>query len=91
MTQRTLHQYLTDLHAELLAVQSDDPATQGRLKPVADDIGAIIDRGPKDRAPEEFQALRGRLAEAAAAFESSHPQLTTTLENLIDTLALHTL
>jgi uncharacterized heparinase superfamily protein len=91
MTKRNLHQLMADVHTELLATQSADSATRDRLQHLADDIRATIERTSKSPAAEEYQGLRDRLAEVAVGFEVSHPKLTTTLENLIDTLGEHTL
>jgi Domain of unknown function (DUF4404) len=91
MTQRTLHERLSDLHAELLAARSADPATQDHLQHLADHIGTVIERRPQSPTAEAYGGLQARLTQAAVAFETSHPQLSKTLETLIDTLGQHTL
>ncbi len=82
MNQR-LHKHLTDLHSELLAARSVTPKDRELLQQLAADIRAIVEGKP---AP-----LRQRLAEGVKAFEASHPQLSKTLANVIDTLALYNL
>ena len=82
MNQR-LRKHLMDLHSELLAAQSVTPEDRELLQQLAADIRAIVEGEPTP--------LRQRLAEGVKAFEASHPQLSKTLANVIDTLALYNL
>jgi hypothetical protein len=91
MTKRNLHELMTDVHNELLAAGSADAATRDRLQHLADDIRATVERASKLPAADEYRGLRDRLAQAAVGFEVSHPKVTSTLENLIDTLGEHNL
>jgi predicted component of type VI protein secretion system len=88
MNQPHLHKLLTELHAELLAARSVGPKDRDLLRQITEDIRAIVEAEPASNAPG---ALRQRLAEGVAAFEASHPQLSKTLANAIDTLALYNL
>jgi hypothetical protein len=90
MPDRTPHQHLKDLHAELLATQAADDATQEELTQLAGEVRRVLDR-PLPSAEEAYRTLRVRLAGAAAAFEGSHPKLTATIEDVVDTLGAHNL
>jgi hypothetical protein len=91
MTQRDLHTLLTDLHNQLHAAQGMDPESRRRLRLVAEDIRAFVAAGPKPRDAGKSQDLRDRLAKLVVAFEGSHPDLSKTIENVVDTLSLHSL
>jgi hypothetical protein len=89
MSQRDLHELLTELHDQLLAARSLDPKDRDLLRHLAEDIRAAT-KGPSGGAPpERSRELRQQLADAVTAFEASHPQVSKTLATLIDTLALY--
>jgi hypothetical protein len=90
MNQR-LHNLLTDLHGELLAARDVSPKDRDLLQHLAEDIRTIVEAEPASHAPATYHPLRQRLAEGVKAFEASHPQLSKTLANAIDTLALYNL
>ena len=89
MDQSRLHQLLTELHTELSRAKPVDTANRELLEKLAGDIQAI--RGAKEVAPERYQSLRGRLAQAATALEVTHPRVATAIERVIDTLAFFNL
>jgi len=91
MDQDQLHRRLAQLHAELLAAQPVDAESRARLQQLAQDIRAVLDAKPKPASTEPYQAMRPKLKEAVTTFEASHPQLSKTIENVIDTLALYNL
>ena len=91
MDQRHLHKLLGELHDELLATRSVDPKSRDLLQHLTRDIRAIVDTPPHEASPGQYQGLRGRLSEAMAEFEASHPRLTTAMERVIDTLAVSNL
>ncbi len=90
MDQRHLRELLTELHRELAAAGSIDGKNQALLQRLAEDIRAIAQTEKADAA-EPYQGLRARLVDAAAAFEVTHPRLSKTMENVIDTLAMYNL
>jgi ElaB/YqjD/DUF883 family membrane-anchored ribosome-binding protein len=90
MPDRTPHEHLKDLHAELLAAQGADDATEEELRQLADEVRRVLDR-PLTSAEDAYRTLRVRLAGAAAAFQDSHPKLTETIEGVVDTLGTHNL
>jgi hypothetical protein len=91
MDQDQLHQRLSQLHAELVATKPVDAETRDRLEVLARDIRAVLDAEPKPASVEPYQAMGARLKEAVASFEASHPQLSKTIENVIETLSLYNL
>jgi hypothetical protein len=91
MDQRHLHQLLGELHDELLAARTVDPKSRDLLQHLTRDIRALVDAPPPEGSPGHYQGLRGRLSEAMAEFEASHPRLTTAMERVIDTLAVSNL
>jgi hypothetical protein len=91
MDQRRLHELLTALHEELLAAGPVDTKNRDLLQHLSQDIRAIVEAEPGAATPERYQGLSGRLREAAATFEASHPRLTTAMEKVIDTLAFYNL
>ncbi len=91
MTQRDLQTLLAELHDQLTAARTLDPESRRRLERLAEAMRAYTAAGTKRPGPTESQDLRDRLAKAVIAFEGSHPELSKTIENVIDTLSLHTL
>jgi hypothetical protein len=84
-----LHKLLSDLHRKLLTTRSVAPKDRDLLRQLADDIRGLIEADASARAGRG--ELRRRLAEGVTVFEASHPALSKTLANLIDTLALYNL
>lgn len=91
MNQDQLHQLLAQLHAELVAARPVDAESHDRLQRLAQDIRAVLDANPRPSSAEPYHAMGPKLKDAVAGFEASHPQLTKTIENVIDTLALYNL
>jgi len=91
MPDRTPREHLKDLHTELIATKPADSASKARLGQLADDVRHTIDAGSGSSAAEAYRGLRQRLADAAAAFQASHPELTAEIEGVIDTLSAHNL
>ena len=89
MDQDELHALLAQLHAEVIATRPVDSESRDRLQRLAHDIRLLLDANPKPASPEPYQAMRPKLKDAVTTFEASHPQLSKTIENVIDTLALY--
>jgi hypothetical protein len=79
--QARLRQLLTELHTELASTTPVDAANRELLNQLATDIQTM------GGSPESYRSLRGRLVDAAAALEASHPKVATAIERVIDTLA----
>jgi hypothetical protein len=86
-----MHELLAELQAQLRTAPTGDAASRRLLERLDDDVRALIAAGPKPAAAAEDPGLRGRFADAVLAFEGSHPELSRTLESLVDTLGQHTL
>jgi uncharacterized protein DUF4404 len=91
MPDRTPQEHLKDLHTELKATTPVDSASKARLSELTDDVRRTIDAGTEVSAADAYRGLRQRLADAAAAFQASHPKLSAELEGVIDTLSTHNL
>jgi hypothetical protein len=88
MDQTELHRLLSELHAELAGAKPLDAANRQLLAQLAADI-ETVSRGSVP--PERYRTLRGRLADAAAVLETTHPKVTAAIERVIDTLAFFNL
>ncbi len=91
MDQEHLHRVLEELHTELRATKPVDPGTRDLLQHLAQDIGRVLDKKPLPATPEHYRGMRPRLQDAVRAFEASHPELSKTIENVMETLALYNL
>lgn len=91
MDQDQLHRLLAQLHGELLAARPIDTESRDRLQRLAQDIRAVLDAKPKPASVEPYHAVRSSLQDAVTTFEASHPQLSKTIEQVIETLALYNL
>jgi ABC-type transporter Mla subunit MlaD len=84
-----LQQHLAALHAELSQTTEVDDATREKLRDVIADIDRLI--GPKESpsqaAGEAEPYLIEKLQQAMGAFEARHPQLTASVQQLIDRLS----
>jgi Domain of unknown function (DUF4404) len=83
MDREKLQQLLEDLHRELSATKSVDPASRKLLEQLLRDISKLT--GPEPVAPVSSPALQ--LREAALRLEAEHPKLATALGQLGDALA----
>lgn len=91
MDQVQLHRLLAQLHAELLAARPVDAESRDGLRRLAQDIRSVLDAKPTSATAEPYQAIRPKLKDAVTTFEASHPQLSKTIEQVIETLALYNL
>ena len=91
MDQDHLHQLLAQLHAELIATRPIDAESRDRLQHLAQDIRVVLDAKPKPASVEPYHAVGAKLKDAVAGFEATHPQLSKTIEQVIETLALYNL
>jgi hypothetical protein len=78
-----LQRLLEDLHRELSATQSVDPASRRLLEQLLQDISKLT--GPGAAPPASSPALQ--LREAALRLEAEHPKLAGALGQLGDALA----
>jgi chromosome segregation ATPase len=85
MDKNKLHGQLEELHAELQQVESVDDSDREMLKRLTKDIRDVLER--KDDHTEHYNQLSGRLREAIARLEASHPKATTLMTQVIDQLS----
>jgi len=91
MDQDQLHRLLAQLHAELLAARPVDAESRAGLERLAQDIRSVLDAKPTPESAEPYHAMQSKLKDAVTTFEASHPQLSKTIEQVIETLALYNL
>ena len=82
MDPQHLHELLAQLHAELASGEGLDENNRRLLQAVHDDIERIAVPGSGGH-----EQVRGRLREAVANFQASHPQLATNLESTMNALS----
>lgn len=87
MTEESLRAHVERLRSELAAAQDLDPETREELQRLAQALEATLEH---PSGPAGFAAtLRERLADRLRELEVSHPRLSSTLGNLVDTLAFY--
>ncbi len=85
MDKNKLHGQLEELHAELQQVESVDDSDREMLQRLTKDIRDVLER--KDDHAEHYHQLSGRLREAIARLEASHPKATRLMTQVIDQLS----
>lgn len=85
MDKQQLHTLLEQLHVELEQAQTVNEAEREQLQTLMRDVRELLDRAD-DNQPAHYQSLGGRLGEAVRQFEFSHPGLTLTIGQVLDTL-----
>jgi Domain of unknown function (DUF4404) len=89
MSNDSLHDLVTKLHAELSDALQADPKSRESLSEMMQDIHRLIDR-PADAAasPPGMAAgsLPDRLERVAVQFEAAHPTLAASARRLVDLL-----
>jgi Domain of unknown function (DUF4404) len=81
-----LREQLERLHTELQRTQSVDEETRALLESLMVDTRHLIEH-EGDELTERHQTLNGRLEEAVARFEGTHPDLAYVMARVIDTLS----
>ncbi len=78
---------LQQLQDELERAESVEPESRDLLRDVMADIEGTLERSTKGEATVADNSAKERLDQAVVEFENSHPQLSYTLERLMDSLA----
>jgi hypothetical protein len=86
MSDEKLRAVVDEIQAQLAEAQGLSPATRRSLEVLVRDLEALAGR-PAGVPPEDGDRLRDRLTDAVRRLEASHPVLSTTLGNVVDTLA----
>ncbi len=84
--QQQLRERLEHLRIELAHTPAVDARTHALLESVLQDVHAVLARSDPGPVPPD-QSVNARLRAARQHVEGSHPQLTWTLSQLIDTLS----
>jgi hypothetical protein len=79
-----LNKQLASLHTELARTNVVDREARDLLVTLLNDISRLLETKPA--APDEH-SLTERLDEVAVQFEAEHPQLSTAIRRVVDTLA----
>ena len=88
--QQQLQATLADLHRQLSDTRNLDTEVRQQLSTVLRDIQAILEQSDDAKpavSTEANASLTGRLGDAAAHFEETHPTLAGTINSIVDTLA----
>lgn len=81
-----LRAILQHLGEELEQAHTADEATRERLGALADEVRALLDKGPQ-ATPEAHRTFSSRLTEELAGLEGSHPDLAYIAAQVIETLS----
>lgn len=82
-----LREILAQLQDELWRAGEVGPESRDLMRNVRDDISTVLKRSMAGETPEVDDSVKDRLGQAVVEFESSHPQLSFTLERLMESLA----
>lgn len=90
MSEESLKALVAGLRSELARAHDLDADTRGVLLGLAHEVEAVLE-GPPVGSPAAAHQLRDRLADRVRELEASHPRLSTTVGNIVDTLAFYNL
>jgi hypothetical protein len=82
MNRDELRRTLERVREELARAEPMGEEQRRRLETLQEDLGAVVDNEPPDG------SLKARLEDAVTHFEASHPDLSRSLAQVIDALAL---
>ena len=85
MSDPRLRNVVAEIRAQLASAESLPPATRRSLEQLVHDLETLA--GPAGIDAESSASLRERTTDAVRRLEASHPILSTTLGNVVDTLA----
>ncbi len=86
MSDPRLRSLLEQLQVELARAENLPEEQRQSLRRLADELRALLAR-PADAGGSDQESVRERLDDWVRELEASHPALSTTLSNLIETLA----
>jgi hypothetical protein len=90
MSEESLRALVAGLRSELGQAHDLDADDREVLHSLAREAEAVLQRPPAGSRPAE-PALRDRLADRVRELEVSHPNLSRTVGNIVDTLAFYNL
>jgi hypothetical protein len=91
MTEESLRALVARLRSELTTAHDLDADAREALHRLAWEVEATLHSQPADAHAASGSALRDRLADWVTELEASHPTLSRTVGNLVDTLAFYNL
>ena len=86
MSDEKLRAMVDEIQAQLARAEGLSARTRRSLEELVRDLTELADR-PAGEPADDSATLRNRLADAVRRLEASHPVLSTTLGNVVDTLA----
>lgn len=86
MGDQDLHKLLEQLHTQIEHTRSMDEKDRALLRDLGNDIRTLLERSETDQT-QTRQSLLGRLEESISYLEVTHPTLTNTLSNLLESLS----
>jgi hypothetical protein len=86
MEHENIREKLEGLYTELKNTRSSDKQTEARLRSLSAEVKDAIDN-LGDLRPEQHKGVLDRLRGAVQHFETSHPELTSVLNDVISSLA----
>jgi hypothetical protein len=85
MSGSKLRNVVEEMRAQLAGAEGLPPGTRRSLEQLVHDLEALA--GPSGASAESSASIRDRASDAVRRLEASHPVLSTTLGNVVDTLA----
>ena len=83
---RDLREHLEQLNAELKRTQPANDAQRQHLAALQSEVQALLD-GPAELSAEEDQSVGERFTDNLAHFETTHPVLSSLIEQVLNTLS----
>ena len=83
MPTKETHELLLELRKQLDETEFTKQEAKGKVLKLAELIDQTVERGKADRVDHELNKV---LQESVLYFEVSHPKLTATINNIINTL-----
>lgn len=90
MSEESLRALVAGLRSELAKAHDLDADAREVLQSLAREVEAVL-HGPPGRSQVAEPPLRDRLADRVRELEASHPKLSRTVGNIVDTLAFYNL
>ncbi len=85
MNQQQLHEKLQQLHTDLQQAQTVDADERELLRSLIKDIQDLLDR-PDDIPAHHYHSVGEQLSAALLRFELSHPALTASIAEVVESL-----
>ena len=86
MSEEKLREAVDEIRTQLARAEGLSASTRDSLEELARDLAVVAER-PSGSPVGDGDSLRERLSDAVRRLEASHPSLSTTLGNVVDTLA----